>query len=119
MAGRAREVFTQHHEAAGLEGPPRGGLAGYAEEVVAQARLLAGCGEDDDDDDDERCHALREMELAASGLLRWIQDTPARPSRASRAARGTPGPATTPTPPPRASTRTATVRDRYRQRRRQ
>ncbi len=111
--GRVREAFAAHAEAAGLEGPPRGALAGYAEEVVAQIpRLLAACGEDDD----ERRHALRECEAAAQGLLRWIENTPPKPPRTSRAARGTPAPATTPTPPPRASTRTATVRARYRRR---
>jgi len=111
MAGRAREVFAQHHEAAGLEGPPRGALASYAEEIVAQIpRLLASSG----DDEEERHHALRSMETAAQDLLTWIADKPAR--RPSRAARGTPGPATTPIPPSRASTRTASVRDRYRRR---
>lgn len=115
MPGRARKTFEQHAEAAGLEGPPRGALASYAEEdVLTQIpRLLAACGEDDD----ERRHALREMESAARGLLDWITDTPdRRPARASRAARGTPVQATTPTPPPRASARTATVRARYRRR---
>ncbi len=111
MAGRARELFTQHHESAGLEGPPRGALAGYAEEVVSQVpRLLASSGEDDE----ERHHALREMETAARDLLTWIADKPTH--RPSRAARGAPAPATTPTPPPRAATRTAAVRDRYRRR---
>jgi len=111
--GRAREDFERYAETAGMDPPPRGKLAEYATDVLAQIpRLLAGCG----DDDDERRHSLREMESAAQGLLSWIEDTPARPARASRAARGTPAPATTPTPAPRASKRTATVRDRYRRR---
>jgi len=109
MAGRARLLFTQHHEAAGLEPPPRGALASYAEDVLAQAPALrARCGEDDE----ETLHALREMETAAQDLLQWIADKPAR--RPSRAARGAPAPTTTPTPTPRASTLTAAVRDRYR-----
>lgn len=111
MAGRARELFTQHHEAARLEGPPRGALASYAEEIVAQVPALrARCGEDDE----ETLHALREMETAARDLLQWIADKPAR--RPSRAARGAPAPAATPTPAQLASTRAATVRDRYRRR---
>jgi len=109
MAGRARLVFTQHHEAAGLEGPPAGALAGYAEEIVAQVpRLLASSG----DDEEERHHALREMETAARDLLTWIADKPA--TRPSRAARGAPAPAAALTPAQLASTRAATVRDRYR-----
>lgn len=114
MMGRAREAFERYAEAAGLEPPPAGALAAYAEEVVSQAPALrARCSEADDE---EMMFALRECEAAARGLLRWIQDTPARPSRDSRAARGKPAPATTPTPTPRASTRTAVVRDRYRRR---
>jgi len=116
MPGRAREAFERYAEAGGLEGPPLGGLAGYADEVVAQAPALrAQCGEADD----EALHALRECEAAARGLLSWIEDTPDRPSRASRVAHGTPAPATAPAPAPRASTRTASVRDRYRRRRTQ
>lgn len=110
--GREREDFERHHEAAGLEGPPRGKLEEYATDVLAQIPRLLASG----DDDDERSHALRAMESVARGLLRWIEDTPAHPSRASRAARGTPAQATTPAPAPGASTRTATVRDRYRRR---
>lgn len=111
MAGHARILFTQHHEAAGLEGPPAGALAGYAEDVLAQVPgLRARCGEDDE----EKHHALREMENAAQDLLTWIADKPAR--RPSRAARGAPAPATTATPAQLASTRAATVRDRYRRR---
>jgi len=137
MPGRARAAFAANAETAGLEPPPRGALAGYAEETLAQIpQLRARCG----DDDDEKLHALRECEAAARGLLSWIEDTPARrPSRASRAARGTPAQAGTPAPAPRASrskfagelapisdgsgfaeivseTRTASVRDRYRRR---
>jgi len=111
MAGRARLVFSAHAEAAGLEPPPTGALAGYAEEVVAQVPALrARCGEDDE----EALHALREMETAAQDLLTWIADKPAR--RPSRAARGAPAPATTATPAQLASTRTASVRDRYHRR---
>jgi len=109
MAGRARLVFTAHHETAGLEPPPAGALAGYAEEIVSQVPTLrARCGEDDE----EKLHALREMETAAQDLLTWIADKPAH--RPSRAARGAPAPAATPTPAQLASTRAATVRDRYR-----
>ncbi len=111
MAGRARLLFTQHHEAAGLEPPPAGALAGYAEEIMAQVPALrARCGEDDE----ETHHALREMETAAQDLLTWIADKPAR--RPSRAARGKAAPAATPTPAQLASTRAAAVRDRYRRR---
>ena len=111
MAGHARILFTQHHEAAGLEGPPAGALAGYAEEIVSQVSALrARCGEDDE----ERLHALREMETAAQDLLTWIADKPA--IRPSRAARGAPAPAAALTPAQLASTRAATVRDRYRRR---
>ncbi len=111
MPGRARAVFTAHAEAAGLEPPPAGALAGYAEEVVSQVpRLLASSGEDDE----ERHHALRSMETAARDLLTWIANKPA--TRPSRAARGAPTPAATPTPAQLASTRAATVRDRYRRR---
>ncbi len=115
MAGRARLVFTAHAEAAGLEPPPTGALASYAEEeVLAQIPALrARCG----DDDEEKLHHLQEMETAAQDLLTWIADKPAR--RPSRAARGAPAPAAAPTPAQRASTRTATVRDRYRRRRMQ
>lgn len=114
MAGRARGVFTAHAEAAGLEGPPAGALAAYAEEVVAQVSTLrARCPEGDD----EKLHHLREMETAAQDLLTWIADKPAR--RPSRAARGAPAPAVAPTPAQLASTRAATVRDRYRRRRTQ
>jgi len=109
VAGRARAAFTAHAEAAGLEPPPAGALAGYAEGVVSQVPMLrARCGEDDE----ERHHALREMETAARDLLTWIADKPAH--RPSRAARGAPAPTTTPTPAQQASTRAATVRDRYR-----
>jgi len=110
MAGRPRLAFTAHAEAAGLEPPPAGALASYAEEIVSQVPgLRARCGEDDE----ETLHALREMESAAQDLLTWIADKPARPSRA---ARGAPAPATTPTSAQRASTRAAAVRDRYRRR---
>lgn len=111
MAGRARAVFTAHAETAGLEPPPRGALASYAEDTLNQVPALrARCGEDDE----ERLHALREMETAARDLLQWIADKPAH--RPSRAARGRPAPAATPTPTPAqlASTRAASVRDRYR-----
>lgn len=82
MAGRARKTFEQHAEAAGLEGPPRGGLAGYAEEVVlAQIPALRGrCTEGDD----ERLHHLQEMESAARGLLSWIEEPPPRPPRRAK-----------------------------------
>jgi len=114
MAGRARTVFQMYAETAGLEYPPRGALAAYAEDTLNQVPALrAQCGEDDE----ERHHALREMETAAQDLLTWIADKPAH--RPSRAARGAPAPAATPTPTPRASSRTATVRDRYRRRRTQ
>jgi len=114
--GRAREDFERYAEAAGLEPPPRGKLAEYAADVLAQVpRLLAGSS----DADEERHHALREMENVANGLLAWIEDTTTHHAPASRAARGTPGPAAAPTPAQRASTRTAAVRDRYRRRRMQ
>lgn len=105
-------MFTAHAEAAGLEPPPAGALASYAEEVLAQIPALrARCGEDDE----ERHHALREMETAAQDLLTWIADKPTH--RPSRAARGAPAPAATPTPAQRASSRTDAVRDRYLRRR--
>ncbi len=110
MAGRSRTVFQMYAESAGLEYPPRGALAAYAEDTLNQAPTLrARCGEADE----EKMHALHEMEAAAQDLLRWIADKPA--IRPSRAARGAPAPAAAPTPP-RASTRTAAVRDRYRRR---
>jgi len=85
VPGRARAVFTAHAETAGLEGPPRGALASYAEEILAQVPALrARCGEDDE----ETHHALREMEAAAVGLLAWVEQEGAVP-RPSRAARGT------------------------------
>lgn len=88
--GRARDAFIQHCEGAGLEGPPSGGLADYAEGVLAQVPTLRGrCPEGDD----ERQHHLQEMESAARGLLAWIEDPPARPPRRAK----TP-PAPTPTP---------------------
>ncbi len=91
--GRAREAFERYSEAAGLEPPPRGALAGYAEEVVAQAPALrADCGEDD-----EVLHALREMENAARGLLAWCEQEAAA-TRTSRAARGTARATKTPVP---------------------
>ena len=104
--GRARDTFERHWEAAGLsEGPPAGALADYAEDVLTQIPALrARCH----DDDEEKLHALRMMENVASGLLAWIANKPPKPARA---AHGTPAP---PTPPPRATTRTAVVRDRYR-----
>jgi hypothetical protein len=96
--GRARDTFERHWEAAGLsEGPPRGGLASYAEEgVLAQLpRLLAACG----DDAEERRHALRECESAARGLLAWCEQEAAAPRRAksgpSRATKTPPTPAAT------------------------
>jgi len=111
MPGRARAAFAANAETAGLEPPPRGALAGFAEETLAQIpRLRAGCG----DDDDEKLHALRECEAAARGLLSWIENTPPKPPRAARAARRAPAPPTAPTPAPRASARTASVRARYR-----
>jgi len=114
--GRAREDFERYAETAGLEPPPRGKLAEYATDVLAQVpRLLASSG----DDAEERHHALREMENVATGLLAWIEDTTTHHAPASRAARGASAPAATPTPAQRASTRTATVRDRYRRRRMQ
>ncbi len=83
--GRARETFSRFAEAAGLEPPPRGALASYAEEIVAQApRLLADGG----DDAEERHHALRECESAAQGLLGWVEQEGAAPRRA-KAARAT------------------------------
>ncbi len=111
MAGRVRTDFERYADTAGLEPPPAGALAGYAEEVLNQVPMLrAQCGEADE----EKMHALHEMEAAAQDLLQWIADKPAH--RPSRAARGAPAPTTTPTPPPAqlASTRAATVRDRYR-----
>ncbi len=110
--GRVREAFAAHAEAAGLEGPPRGALASYAEEVVAQApRLLAACGEDAD----ERRHALTEMEAAAAGLLAYIEGEQARPSRAARrparAAKTPPTPTVTRLAD-RAATRRAAMRSR-------
>lgn len=109
MAGRARMVFLAHAEAAGLEPPPAGALAGYAEDVLAQVpSLRARCGEDDE----ETHHALRECETAAQDLLSWIADKPA--IRPSRAARGKVTPAATATPTQLASTHAAAVRDRYR-----
>jgi len=117
MPGRAREAFEQHHETAGLEPPPRGGLAGYAEEVVAQAPTLrARCGEADD----EKLHALTEMQAAAAGLQAYIEGEQARPSRsmrgAARAANTTPA-SPSQTPPAtrlaaRATTRRAAMRSR-------
>lgn len=95
-----------------MELPPAGALAGYAEEVVSQVSTLRNrCTEEEDD---EKLYHLREMETAAQDLLQWIADKPAH--RPSRAARGAPAPAATPTPTPAqlASTRAATVRDRYR-----
>ncbi len=111
MAGRPRAAFTAHAEAAGLEPPPAGALASYAEEIMSQVPgLRARCGEEDD----EKLYHLREMETAAQDLLQWIADKPAH--RPSRAARGAPAPAAAPTPAQLASTRAATVRDRYRRR---
>jgi len=111
MAGRARAAFTQHHEAAGLEYPPAGALAGYAEDVLAQVPALRNrCGEEEE----EKHHALREMETAAQELLTWIAAKPA--TRPSRAARGKVAPTATPTPAQLASTHAAAVRDRYRRR---
>jgi len=80
--GRPRETFSRFAEAAGLEPPPRGALASYAEEIVAQApRLLADGG----DDTEERHHALRECESAAQGLLAWVEQEGAAPRRAKTA----------------------------------
>lgn len=111
MAGRARTVFIAHAEAAGLEHPPAGALAGYAEEVISQVSTLRNrCTEGDD----EKLYHLKEMETAARDLLQWIADKPAR--RPSRAARGKVAPAAAPTPTQLASTHAAAVRDHYRRR---
>ncbi len=110
MPVRVRGTFEANAETAGFEHPPRGALAAYAEEVMAQAPALRSrCNEGDDE---EKLAAITSMEAAAQELLTWIADKPAR--RPSRAARVAPAPAATPTPAQRASTRTATVRDRYR-----
>lgn len=93
MSGRARQVFDQHWEAAGLsEGPPRGALAGYSEETLGRILVLrARCSEADD----EQLHALRECESAAAGLLAWIEQEGAAPRRAktARATKTLPTPA--------------------------
>lgn len=110
MGGRVRAVFQMYAETAGLEPPPRGALAAYAEDTLNQIPALRSrCGEGARDE--EKLAAIGACESAARGLLQWIAD---KPPRASRAARGAPAPATTPAPPPRASTRTVAVRDRYR-----
>ncbi len=118
MAGRARQTFQTHAEAAGLEPPgPRGGLQAYAEETLGQIpRLRARCS----DDEEEKMHALREMENAARGLLEWIEQEASAPRRGraltSRAAK-TPLAPTTQAPATRLADRAAARRAAMRGRR--
>lgn len=80
MAGRVRTDFERYAETAGLEPPPAGALAGYAEEVLTKIPALrAQC-------EDGNClHSLREMESIARGLLRWIELSAEIPKPVSRA----------------------------------
>lgn len=94
MAGRARQVFEQYAEAAGLDPAPRGALAEYVADLLGRVpQLRALC----DEADEERLHALRECEAAAAGLLAYFEREQARPSRATRrparAAKTPPAPA--------------------------